>query len=161
MSSEVRGRYQAVTGSPIPGVPCFGIRLQQGYLTGVDFLFHVSPGFVDAAARPAVAAIEAYLYHSLAPNDLSLRPSGTAYQQRVWAELCRIPSGEVCTYGELARKLHSSARAIAGACRANPLPLLIPCHRVVSADGAGGYLGQRAGTALEIKRWLLQHEGHV
>ena len=73
----------------------------------------------------------------------------------------RIPIGQVVTYGELAKALDSSARAVAGACRANPIPILIPCHRVVAATGLGGYMGETGGEALAIKQWLLQHEGYV
>ncbi|MGM0593267.1 MAG: methylated-DNA--[protein]-cysteine S-methyltransferase, partial [Pseudomonadota bacterium] len=72
-----------------------------------------------------------------------------------------IPAGEALTYAELASRVGSSARAVAGACRANPMPLLIPCHRVVAVDGPGGYLGSTAGQALAIKRWLLRHEGYL
>ena len=86
---------------------------------------------------------------------------GTAFQQRVWVALQQIPVGEVRTYGELAAELGSSARAVAQACRANPLIVLIPCHRVVSASGLGGYMGKTDGPLLEIKRWLLHHEGYV
>jgi len=90
--------------------------------------------------------------------DLLLQPQGTPFQQRVWAALRRIPAGESRTYGQLARELGTSARAIGGACRANPIPLFIPCHRVVAASGLGGFSGAREGRWLEIKSQLLQHE---
>lgn len=85
--------------------------------------------------------------------------NGTDFQQRVWQSLTRIPAGEVRTYGELAKELKSSARAVGNACRRNPLPIIIPCHRVVAKQGIGGYDGKTAGTRLDIKRWLLNHEG--
>ena len=62
------------------------------------------------------------------------------------------------TYGELAKLLNSSARAVGGACRANPISLVIPCHRVVASNGLGGYGGATAGKRLAIKQWLLEHE---
>lgn len=98
-------------------------------------------------------------------NDASHRfqfegePVGTDFQQRVWLALKEIAPGEVRTYGELARSLGSGPRAVAGACRANPWPLLVPCHRIVGSHGEGGYLGHAEGPFLAIKRWLLTHEG--
>ncbi|MBU3737317.1 MAG: MGMT family protein, partial [Methylobacterium sp.] len=69
-----------------------------------------------------------------------------------------IPAGRTLTYGELAASLGSGARAVANACGANPVPLVIPCHRVVARDGLGGFMQGRASAALQIKQWLLQHE---
>ncbi len=92
--------------------------------------------------------------------DLPLAPAGTAFRQRVWAALRAIPPGEVRTYGELAAALDTSARAVGGACRANPLPLVVPCHRVVAAGGLGGFAGADAeGPELALKRRLLAREG--
>jgi methylated-DNA-[protein]-cysteine S-methyltransferase len=73
----------------------------------------------------------------------------------------RIPAGEMRTYGDLAHDIKSSARAVGGACGANPIPLVVPCHRVIAANRAiGGFMGQRGeGFELSIKRWLLEHEG--
>jgi methylated-DNA-[protein]-cysteine S-methyltransferase len=73
----------------------------------------------------------------------------------------RIPAGRTRTYGDLARELGSSARAVGGACGANPLPVVVPCHRVIAANGAlGGFMGAKDdGFELGIKRWLLGHEG--
>ena len=65
------------------------------------------------------------------------------------------------TYGEMAKKLDSSPRAVGNACRANPLPIIIPCHRVVSQSGIGGYGGHTEGEVLAIKEWLLHHEGVI
>ncbi len=92
------------------------------------------------------------------PRELPLAPTGTPFQQRVWRALREIAPGQRLTYGELAARLGTSARAVGNACRANPLPLLVPCHRVVAANGLGGFAGEREGTRLEIKRWLLEHE---
>jgi len=83
---------------------------------------------------------------------------GTAFQQRVWQALRDIPVGETRTYGQIARQLNSSPRAVGNACRANPLPIVTPCHRVVAANGAGGFAGARQGRLLDIKKWLLAHE---
>ncbi|MFZ5579344.1 MAG: methylated-DNA--[protein]-cysteine S-methyltransferase [Pseudomonadota bacterium] len=76
----------------------------------------------------------------------------------VWDSLRDIPPAQTCTYGELAGRLRSSPRAVGGALRANPIPILIPCHRVVGARGLGGYAGASAEGQAR-KRWLLAHEG--
>ena len=91
--------------------------------------------------------------------DIELRTKGTLFQQKVWRALRSIPVGQVMTYGELAKQLKTSARAVGNACRANPVPLIIPCHRVISKSGLGGFAGSRNGVSLNIKSWLLDHEG--
>lgn len=83
---------------------------------------------------------------------------GTIFMNKVWQTLEQIPAGETRTYGELAKSLNTSARAIGNACRNNPYPLFVPCHRVVSAAGLGGYDGQVRGEKLDIKKRLLAHE---
>jgi methylated-DNA-[protein]-cysteine S-methyltransferase len=84
--------------------------------------------------------------------------AGTRFQQRVWEQIAAIPPGDTVTYGRIAEAVHSSPRAVGNACRANPVPLRIPCHRVVGAAGLGGFAGERGGELLGIKRWLLAHE---
>ncbi len=84
---------------------------------------------------------------------------GTVFQKSVWKELRKIPLGETRTYGEIAKKLNSSPRAVGNACRKNPVPIIVPCHRVVSANGIGGFAGKTKGREINIKRWLLNHEG--
>lgn len=90
--------------------------------------------------------------------ELPLLPSGTPFQQRVWQQLQAIPYGHVLSYGTLAKQLGTSARAIGGACRANPIPVIVPCHRVVAANDIGGFAGDRHGGMVSIKQWLLAHE---
>jgi methylated-DNA-[protein]-cysteine S-methyltransferase len=89
-------------------------------------------------------------------GSLELDLQGTAFQQRIWQELCRIPRGGTISYRELARRTGSprAFRAAGQANGANPIPIIIPCHRVINADGAlGGY-----SSGLDRKRWLLRHE---
>ncbi len=83
---------------------------------------------------------------------------GTVFMNKVWQALETIPSGQTRTYGELAKLLNTSARAVGNACRNNPYPLIVPCHRVVSASGVGGYDGETEGKKLAIKQKLLVHE---
>lgn len=110
----------------------------------------------DERLRPLEHALERYFSGQLRTFDLALSPAGTPFQQRVWRELVRIPYGETISYGELARRLGSprAVRAVGRANGANPIPIVVPCHRVIGSDGTlTGYAG-----GLERKRWLLEHE---
>jgi methylated-DNA-[protein]-cysteine S-methyltransferase len=90
--------------------------------------------------------------------DIPLLLQGTAFQRQVWQALSDIPSGQTRTYGELANSLNTSPRALANACRQNPFPFIIPCHRVLAKTSMGGYAGQTTGPLIAIKSALLQHE---
>lgn len=92
--------------------------------------------------------------------DVPLKPAGTAHQQKVWNATLGIGLGKTSTYGEIAKKIKSGARAVGTACGANPYPLVTPCHRVVSAQGLGGFMKEDApGFYRQVKIWLLKHEG--
>lgn len=103
--------------------------------------------------------LKKYLISADFQFDLPLNLKGTEFQRMVWARLQKIPPGEVKTYGEIATELNSSPRAVGNACRRNPISLVIPCHRVVSAGGIGGFSGQTKGEKISIKQQLLIHEG--
>ncbi|TCI04983.1 methylated-DNA--[protein]-cysteine S-methyltransferase [Corallincola luteus] len=118
-------------------------------------------GAPSALTREVKRQLAAYLKEPAFRFDLPLLPQGTEFQSRVWQQLLAIPVGEVQTYGEMAAALGSAARAVGGACRRNPLPWVVPCHRVVASGSLGGFSGARQGPMLEIKRWLLCHEGAV
>jgi methylated-DNA-[protein]-cysteine S-methyltransferase len=92
------------------------------------------------------------------PIHIKLLKQGSDFRNKVWAELCRIPFGETITYSALARRIGTAARAVGNACRDNPFPLIIPCHRVVSVSGMGGYSGQTKGDFMAIKSKLLAFE---
>ncbi|MDD5277117.1 MAG: methylated-DNA--[protein]-cysteine S-methyltransferase [Methylovulum sp.] len=92
------------------------------------------------------------------PVTINLLRQGSAYRQQVWAALAQIPIGETLTYSALAKNIGSAARAVGNACRDNPYPLFIPCHRVVAASGMGGYCGQTDGPFMTIKHKLLAFE---
>jgi methylated-DNA-[protein]-cysteine S-methyltransferase len=105
----------------------------------------------------AKAQIDAYFYCGLRVFELPLKPSGTAFDQRVWQAMLEIPWGRTRSYGELASALGGTARAIGTACGRNPIPIIIPCHRVL---GAGGKMvGYSGGQGVESKCALLAHEG--
>lgn len=107
-----------------------------------------------------VHALETYFRDANYRFELNYELQGTPFQKRVWRALTRIPTGKTLSYGELAKKLDTSARAIGNACRTNPLPIIIPCHRVIGSDGKlCGFAGKTSGDPLARKRWLLRHEG--
>jgi len=106
----------------------------------------------------AKTALHAYFDGGDWPADLPLNPTGTPYRQKVWAALREIPVGETRTYGEIASLIASGPRAVGGANGANPIPILIPCHRVLATDGLGGYSG---GDGLPTKRLLLDLEQRI
>ncbi len=110
-----------------------------------------SPLLAEAARQ-----IEAYFAGEMADFDLPLMPAGSAFEQRVWAAMRRIPYGKTQCYGELAAAIGSAARAVGGACGRNPIPVVIPCHRVLAKAGLGGYSGQGG---LDTKQTLLSLEG--
>jgi methylated-DNA-[protein]-cysteine S-methyltransferase len=106
--------------------------------------------------RAAADQLQDYFDGRRAQFDLPLAPFGSPFRQRVWAALRAIPPGETRGYGDLARALGTAARAVGGANGANPIPIIIPCHRVVGAGGAlGGYSG---GEGPQTKRYLLDLE---
>ncbi|CDI02169.1 Methylated-DNA/protein-cysteine methyltransferase [Candidatus Competibacter denitrificans Run_A_D11] len=152
------GDYQAVIATPMGRI---GIRMSDKAVSALDYLpaDAAEQAPVNAATEAVVTQLIAYFHHPLASFNVPLAPAGTAFQQRVWVALQAIPTGSVLSYGELAQRLDTAPRAIGGACRSNPIPILIPCHRVVSRQGLGGYAGEVKGDPLAIKRWLLRHEG--
>ena len=149
--------YQAVVAAP--GF-ALGVRCGDDKVTAIEFL---DPQPEQAPTTPlaaeAVRQLHAYLNDPAFAFDLPLRPAGTPFQRRVWAEIAAIPSGQTHTYGQLARSLRNAPRAVGQACGANPYPVVIPCHRVVATGGGlGGFARERGGFLLDVKRWLLQHE---
>jgi methylated-DNA-[protein]-cysteine S-methyltransferase len=117
-----------------------------------------SAGPANALAAVAARQLEAYRENPDTAFDLPLLVEGTPLQRAVWEAMCAIPRGKTRTYGELARELGADARDIGQACGDNRLPIVIPCHRVVAADGIGGFGHATGGYLLEVKRWLLMHE---
>ena len=107
--------------------------------------------------RDAKKQLEAYFDGHLRKFDLPLAPYGTDFQKQVWRVMVKIPYGKTESYGLIAQRLDSSARSVGTACGRNPIPILIPCHRVVAANGGrGGYSGDGG---LATKTALLRLEG--
>jgi methylated-DNA-[protein]-cysteine S-methyltransferase len=137
-----------------------GIRTAGDMLTGIEYLPRgaatLAPG--NKLAAKVCRQIEKYLDDPQFEFDLPFDYRGTPFQQRVWRAISAIPSGKTLTYLEVARQLKSAARPVGGACGANRIPLVIPCHRVVASGGIGGFMHARGGEPIMIKRWLLKHE---
>lgn len=129
-------------------------------LTNIDFVSARVPRILPRTplARRVCAELRAYFRNPRAAFTVPVAGGGSVFQNAVWKSMRRIPSGTVRSYGELARQLKTAPRAVGGACRANPVPIVVPCHRVVSATGLGGFMGATGGRAMQIKRWLLAHE---
>lgn len=149
--------YQAVITAPFGKL---GLRCSDTDLLGIDFLPARSTERAPrtALAREACRQLQAYLRDADSVIDLPFELSGTHHQCNVWQAMLDIPVGETRTYGELAEHLGSSPRAVGQACGNNPLPIVIPCHRVVGRQGLGGFMHRADDGALDIKRWLLAHE---
>jgi methylated-DNA-[protein]-cysteine S-methyltransferase len=149
--------FQAVVAAP--GF-CLGVRCDETEILGLEFLpprAERSPA--NALAAEAVRQLNGYLADADFALLLPLRPAGTRFQRRVWDEIARIPSRQTKSYGDLARAIRSAPRAVGQACGANPYPLVVPCHRVIAANGGlGGFARQGGEFFLEVKRWLLSHE---
>lgn len=154
-------RYALIIATPLPGAPRLAVAMDGQEVIDMEFLSEPIPlqhGHTPLARR-IETQLTGYFHRPSACSEIPLHPSGTPYQQRVWQALRQIPVGATVSYGELAERLGSGPRAVAAACRANPIPILIPCHRVVAKSGVGGYMGQVEGAAISIKQWLLHHEG--
>jgi methylated-DNA-[protein]-cysteine S-methyltransferase len=114
---------------------------------------------VNRYAERVCRQIERYLDDPERRFDLRFDYRGTEFQCRVWRAIHAIPSGRTLTYLDVARQLRTAPRPVGGACGANRIPLVIPCHRVLGSGGIGGFMHMRRGPGIDIKRWLLKHEG--
>jgi methylated-DNA-[protein]-cysteine S-methyltransferase len=116
------------------------------------------PPMASRIADAAIEQLRAYFDGSLTRFDLPLRPLPSARGEALRQAICAIPFGQTLSYGAVARMIGSGPRAIGQACRRNPLPIIVPCHRVTAAGGIGNYSG---GNGVETKLRLLRHEGAI
>ena len=152
--------YNMVLDSPLGrlGIACCDQKLVRlDYLTGHVALNPASTPF----EREIAAQLADFFKTPSQPFTLALDMRGTDFQRRVWQALTCISAGQTLTYGELAAQLDSGARAVGNACRNNPVSIVVPCHRVVSAAGIGGYSGKTDGREIDRKQWLLRHDGNT
>lgn len=150
--------YQARYPAPFA---VLGVRTAGGRLDRIEYLPRGAATLdpLDRCAERACRQIERYLDDPEFRFDLPFDYRGTDFQCRVWREIAKINSGKTNTYKQIALRLRSAPLAVGGACGANRLPLLIPCHRVLGSNGIGGFMHAKSGFPLDIKRWLLRHEG--
>ena len=150
--------YQAKLKAPFG---MLGIRCTAEALTGIDFLpaSEQPQAPKNAFAATVCEQLLHYFDDPHTPFTLPLELPGTSHRKKVWRAMLNIPCGQTRSYGELATELHSAAQAVGQACGANPIPIVVPCHRVVGKAGLGGFMQHAGGESLDIKRWLLRHEG--
>ncbi len=133
-------------------------------ISSINFSTKESPLAMEPLAAIWLESFKRYWDKPLASTTrsalmaLPLELEGSHHQRRVWSALQQIPMGQTTSYGVLSKQLDSSPRAVAGACRTNPVVLVVPCHRVVSKNGLGGFMGATEGDPIDIKRWLINHE---
>ena len=138
------------------------------FLTNDQFIHQVDLYTEEADSQPVDQLTETiaqqvsdYFSGTRQSFDLPIKVSGSEFRQKVWHALTKIPYGKTLTYGQLASQLSSSARAIGGACRHIPTPLIVPCHRIVAAQGIGGFSGAVEGARVNTKQWLLNWESRT
>jgi methylated-DNA-[protein]-cysteine S-methyltransferase len=138
-----------------------GIRAADDVLDEIVFLPRSGASLApqNGVVERVCAQIGRYLDDPEFPFDVPLARRGTPFQRRVWGRIAAIGPARTRSYGEIARELGSSPRAVGQACGANPVPLVVPCHRVLAAGGLGGFAHHEGGFHLSVKRWLLAHEG--
>lgn len=137
------------------------IHTHDGKVTEVDYAVRreMTRKLYNPLHQKVKQQLQAYFANPAKVFTLPLAFHGTPFQKKVWQALLAIPVSQTVSYGELAQRLHTSARAVGNACRANPIPLLVPCHRVVAKQSIGGFSGATRGSPIDRKRWLLRHEG--
>jgi len=161
MTDQNYRSFDAIIRTPVPTcLSHLAVRVNDGQLQELVFISNRSPlkTATDPFAKRVVKQLRYYFSNPDFKFDLALAPSGTDFQKRVWRKLRSCPSGKVWSYGKLADLVNSAPRAVGGACRHNPIPVVVPCHRIVAKQGIGGYSGETSGNYLAIKQWLLQHE---
>jgi len=152
--------YAAIIKFPLKGI-MVGIVAEGERLEAIDLIDGVCR---ERHARRGTCAwstaeqLDAYFSDPSQRFDIPLAPCATAFQKKVRKALSAIAPGRTLTYGTLAARLGSGARAVGQACRRNPVPLVVPCHRVVGVHGQGGYCGMTNAAGADIKNWLLEHE---
>lgn len=166
--SKIRATYSLTLPSPLGSLTVFAttgaiVKLDWGGRGAQKASWSAdsdTPADAETLLAEAARQLEAYFADGKFRFDLPLEPAGTDFQRAVWDFMLAIPAGRTRSYGEAATAIGGGvvdSRAVGSACGANPIPVIIPCHRILAAGGeAGGYSGKGG---LETKRWLLRHEG--
>lgn len=149
--------HEATVSTPIGKV---GIRTSHDHLLGIEF---VGEGYEVLKPKTVIAknAVEQLLCYFADPAykfEIPVALNVTKFQLNVLTVLQQIPVGGTRSYKDIASTLKTNPRPVGNACRNNPIPIIIPCHRVVAEKDIGGYSGKKKGPLIDIKRWLLEHE---
>ena len=149
--------YTAIIDSPVGKL---GILDNGKVIQSVNFLYNkASPRkAVSSLAEEAASQLNHFFSNPNFTFSLPITDAITPFQLKVRQALLSIPVGQTMSYGNVAKTIASSARAIAGGCRRNPVPIIVPCHRIIAANGLGGFSGALDGKPLANKKWLLEHE---
>lgn len=152
--------YEAIINSPIG---LLGIKLneQQSVVTHIDFLDSKKYSHKTSTIpliQHVITELKNYFNNPHHIFNIPLQVNGTELQKKIWQAMQKIPVGKTLSYGALAEKIKTSPRVIGNACRANPLPIFIPCHRIVAKNHLGGFAGAIEGELINMKTWLLNHE---
>ena len=154
-------QFDAIIDAPFGAVGIFVLNEQtSAEQVSIELLTekHAPKPAENKTVQTIAKQIAAYFNHVNHDFKLPMNQHGTPFQQRVWQAISAIPRGQVLTYGDIAAQIGSGPRAVANACGANNLPLIVPCHRVVAQNGIGGFM-QGNPDGLKVKKWLLKHEG--
>jgi methylated-DNA-[protein]-cysteine S-methyltransferase len=157
----IRPNYSSVIDSPIGAL---GIVITDNKLTRIDFSVKATKTHRTESSKllqEIITQLNQYFKNPQYRFNLPMQINGTDFQKKVWHAMQKIPLGKAESYGEVAKKLNTGPRAIGAACRTNPIPIIIPCHRIVAANHLGGFNGKTSGVAMQIKKWLLAHEGYL
>ncbi len=135
------------------------LTISEGLLSSLQYEASDHGRFVDPLPAGDIRGwLEAYFNAQRPPPLRDFHLDGTTFQKKVWAALLQIPYAQTISYGQLAKVTGSAPRAVGQACKRNPLPVIVPCHRVVASHSIGGYQGASSGAKLDRKQWLLNHE---
>lgn len=161
MPKQLYDRYDAIVPAPFGAV---GVCLNDNQTEVVEVVYLPADAPTLAGegslSQRAFEQLAAYFKNPKSPFDLPLAPAGTEFQNKVWRSIDALECGQVLTYKQVGQIIGcGSPRAVGGACGANPYVVITPCHRVVAADGIGGFARHDSGFHVNIKRWLLEHEG--
>ncbi len=152
-------RYDAILIAPFASI---GILADERAVTAIHFLPADTPAkspIKNTLAHLACVQLASYLNNPKFRFDVPVRLTGSKHQLDVWQAMREIAPGVTQTYGTVANTIGSNARAVGTACGKNPVPIIVPCHRIVATNGLGGFMGGKLDDPLAIKRWLLSHEG--
>ncbi len=158
-NGETEDNFHAKFATPFAVI---GVRTEDEWLVDIDYLPLDTSELMpqNELASEVCDQLQEYLTNSDYEFNLALHIRGTPFQRRVWQAIKAIPCGQTNSYAAIAKQLHTSPRAVGGACGANNIPIIIPCHRVITKNsGLGGFMNANDGQPLLIKRWLLRHEG--